>query len=154
MQKKLVLFDIDYTLFDTKAFIESNLTSFSLYEEVREVLTALQENCELGVFSEGEENFQKRKLIETAIYDFFPNTHIVINKIESMGEVLRKYSDYKLSFVEDKLENLKEAKQVVPELFTIWIKRGPFADSQENIGFSPDVVVESLRDIIPVIINS
>ncbi|MBI2442564.1 MAG: NTP transferase domain-containing protein [Candidatus Levybacteria bacterium] len=37
-EKKVVLFDIDYTLFDTKQFRESDLTKFAVYDEVVEVL--------------------------------------------------------------------------------------------------------------------
>ena len=78
MKNKIVLLDIDYTLFDTKTFKDSNLTKYSLYDEILLVLPSLANVAELGIFSKGEDAFQNAKLQATGIENFFQqkNVHI------------------------------------------------------------------------------
>ena len=58
MKNKVVLLDIDYTLFDTKTFKESSLKKYALYDEISAVLKDLANVAELGIFSKGEDTFQ------------------------------------------------------------------------------------------------
>ncbi|HSX40174.1 MAG TPA: hypothetical protein VLF68_01035 [Candidatus Saccharimonadales bacterium] len=154
MKQKAVLFDIDYTLFDTGAFKQTGLTQFGLYEEVLEVLQSLQKDAVLGIFSEGDIAFQEQKLHKTDIHSRFlkEHMHIVTKKTETISEILKKYKDYFVFLVDDKLEILHLAKQKMPALFTIWVKRGIFAQNQKPInGFKADAQVSNLRDIITII---
>ena len=82
-KKPIVLFDIDYTLFDTDHFKKSALTKHKIYEEVRDVLEKLSKIAMLGIFSEGNLEFQRKKLNQTGIEGYFKkdNTHIVLNKL-------------------------------------------------------------------------
>lgn len=153
-KNKVVLFDIDYTLFDTKAFKESELKSFTVYEEVADALGEIGAFAELGIFSEGEEDFQKAKLIETAIDSHFRDTHvhIVKKKNDVFPEVLDQYKKSTLFLVDDRLEVLFKAKKHMPEMYAIWMKRGPFAEDQKPIeGFSPDATIDDLRMILPIV---
>ncbi|MDP3941711.1 MAG: sugar phosphate nucleotidyltransferase [bacterium] len=153
-RKKVVLFDIDYTLFDTKLFKESGLKTFSVYEEASESLGDIGAYAELGIFSEGETQFQKEKLSQTAIDSYFQgeHTHIVAKKYDSLIDVLSKYKDASLYLVDDKLEVLYRAKKFKPDCYTIWMKRGPFATKQQAIeGFSPDATIEDLRMVLGIV---
>lgn len=152
--KPVVLFDIDYTLFDTAFFKESGLSEHKIYEEVINVLENLSKIAILGIFSEGNINFQIRKLKETNIEKYFDkdNTHIVLNKLDELKEIFQRYKDRKFFFVDDKLTILSDAKKAFPDVFTIWVKRGPFAKMQKPIpDFNPDAQVEGLREIISII---
>ena len=157
MQKKnkIILFDIDYTVFDMGLFRESNLEKYEVYEEVHDTLTQLKEIADLGIFSEGELAFQRRKLYETNIENYFleEHIHIVKQKIDVIKHILEKYrTKGKLFLVDDKLTVLISAKQYLPSVITIWVKRGFYAMNQQPIeGFTPDAVVENLREIIPII---
>ncbi|GEM_PF-26585 len=155
-KQKVVLFDIDYTLFDTGTFKESQLQKYSLYQETVDVILKLQGSAKLGIFSEGEIEFQKNKLLKTEINRHFENEylHIVEKKDEVLESVLDKYDDYNLFLVDDKLPILHAAKKYKPSLFTIWIKRGIFADNQEPIkGFIPDAIVDTLDGIVSLVKN-
>lgn len=156
LERKVVLFDIDYTLFDTKAFKDSQLKTFSVYEEVVDVLGEIGAYAELGIFSEGEKDFQKAKLLETTIESHFPSehVHIVTKKNESIAYVLDRYEKDVLFLVDDKLEVLFLAKKHNPKIYTIWIKRGPFALSQKPLeDFSPDASIEDLRMVLPLVVG-
>lgn len=152
--KKLVLFDIDRTLFDTDLFKESGLMTHSVYEEVLEVLEALSQDALLGVFSQGQLDLQITKLIKTGIHNRFhkKHMHIVTDKTEAMPAVFEKYKHYRVFFVDDKLTALHEAKKLYPWLFTIWMKRGKYALAQKPIeGFDPEATITDLREVVQLV---
>jgi len=156
--KKIILFDIDNTLFNTLRLKQTNPHVFSLYEEVLETLEELSKFADLGIFSEGEIGFQKQKLQQTNIEKYFlkEHTHIFPEKLKAIEETFRRYGeDNQLFLVDDKLSILPPIKKDFPSVFTIWIKRGEYALVQKPIeGFSPDAIVETIKDVIPLIANS
>jgi len=145
--KNLVLFDIDYTLFRTDHFKLTDLAEYSLYDEVSGVLREIDKVSTLGIFSEGDVAFQKEKLIKTNIEKFFLNSdvHIVDKKDETLKEIINKYKNKKIFIVDDKLQVLHALKMYDSNLFTIWIKRGYYANKQKPINhFDPDATVSDL----------
>lgn len=153
-QKPIVLFDIDYTLFDTRKFKDSKLQDYNIYEEVMGILMQLSGLVNLGIFSKGETEFQKTKLEKTGMMKFFKdnNVHIFDDKDANLINVLEKYKDSKLFLVDDKLGILYSAKKHMPQVFTIWVKRGPFAQVQKPIeGFLPDEQIENLSEIVRIV---
>ncbi len=155
--EKVVLFDIDYTLFDTARFKQTNLVEYALYEEVSPVLAQLQKIAKLGIFSEGETEFQRAKLIKTQIHSQFHEDYInIVEKKEySYAEMLQGFDKSLVFLIDDKLPVLHDAKRQFRDVITIWIKRGPFAENQQDIpGFEPDATVTSLSEAVPVIANT
>lgn len=155
--KKIVLFDIDNTLFNTLRFKQTDLKIFSLYEDVLETVTQLQNVAELGIFSEGEIAFQEKKLRETNIEKYFlrEHVHIVSEKVAAIETLVKKYkTQNKIFLIDDKLSILPIIKDAFPSVFTIWMKRGEYAETQKPIeGFSPDATIESLQEAVPLIKN-
>jgi phosphoglycolate phosphatase-like HAD superfamily hydrolase len=155
--RTIVLFDIDYTLFNTKFFKESNLTKHKIYDEVAGVLDEIREIGDLGIFSKGETKFQKEKLKKTGISKFFKkdNIHIFEDKDNNIVDVIDSYKNYRIFLIDDKLSILHMAKKHNNSVFVIWVKRGPFAKTQGSIlGFSPDARVENLSEIVKIIKDS
>lgn len=153
-KNNVILFDIDYTLFDTAFFKKSNFLEHKIYDEVISVLEELEKIAILGIFSEGNIDFQKKKLKETGIEKYFEeiHTHIVLDKFSELKKVFKKYEDKNIFFIDDKLITLFDAKKLFPKIFTIWVKRGFYAENQKDIkGFSPDAKVESLNEITKII---
>lgn len=150
-----VLFDIDYTLFDTASFKASELQEYLLYDEVIETLQSLSGVVTLGVFSEGDLDFQKTKLVKTLVQDHFQSdhVHIVSDKHATIQSIVGNYTDETLVLVDDRLDVLKNAKSVSKDVITIWIKRGPFAESADTSAFSPDYAVSSLSDVVKIVSN-
>ncbi len=147
----VILFDIDYTLFDTKLFKESNLTEYRIYDEVESTLTMLKKQAKLGIFSEGRQDFQKAKLQNTGIFSLFDSNLIFIvpDKFEALREIVSTFENKKNIFlVDDKLSILAEVKAVLPEMTTIWVKRGFYAEHARPIaGFTPDLSIETIQDL-------
>jgi len=155
-KQKLVLFDIDHTLFDTERFKESRLEKYSLYDEVLKVLSELSKITTLGIFSQGELDFQKTKLKNTKIDSFFKeeNVHVFKDKELNFAQIFTKYPDYKIFFVDDRLDLLFSAKKNFPAISTIWIKRGPHAKNLTEIeNFSPDKTVSNLQEIVKFVVK-
>jgi len=153
MKNKIVLFDIDYTLFDTKTFKDSNLTKFALYKEILPVLKSLATTAELGIFSKGEDSSQNVKLQETGIGNFFQqeNVHVFEDKDENLKSVLDKYKNLKIYIVDDRLATLYSARAINSSVFTIWIKRGPFAQDETLLSnFSPDATINNLEEVLSI----
>lgn len=150
----MVFFDIDYTLFDTDVFKKSNLADYVLYDEVLDVLGQLKNIAVLGIFSEGDLDFQRIKLFKTEIQHHFvkKHVHIVTKKEKSIGKMLDSYKNESIILVDDKLSVLHQAKGILSSIFTVWVKRGIYAVSQKPIdGFTPDAIIENLRDLIPIV---
>jgi phosphoglycolate phosphatase-like HAD superfamily hydrolase len=153
-KKKIVLFDIDYTLFDTRLFKDSALQNYTIYEEVEKILAELKEVATLGIFSKGENEFQKTKLKKTGMLKFFEKNdiHIFVDKDANLMDVIRKYKDSKLFLVDDKLGILFSAKKNMPEITTIWVKRGPYALVQKPIeDFIPDAIIDDLSNLFNIV---
>jgi len=153
-KKPVVLFDIDYTLFDTAFFKQSGLLDHKIYEEVMQVLDSLNTIAILGIFSTGINEFQKIKLEKTAVAKFFKekDIHIFDDKDANLISVLEKYKNSKIFLVDDKLSILYHAKKHMDSVFTIWVKRGPFAQAQKPIsGFNPDAQVKNLQEVVGII---
>lgn len=152
--KKLVLFDIDRTLFDTETFKKSNLTKYSLFKEVVEALVALSKIARLGIFSQGDVVLQKKKLQKTDIKKHFleEHTHIMASKSETLNSVLQKYAATSVFLVDDDLPILYQVKNMFPEIFVVWIKRGKYAVAQEPIpGFLPDATIADLKNLVEIV---
>lgn len=149
-----MLFDIDYTLFDTDLFKQSDLTTYKLFDEVTEVLENLSTKVVIGIFSQGEIVFQQTKLDKTGISNYFQQevVHIVGDKDASLKEVLHLYKNHKVFLVDDRLEILKSASEVLPSLITIWVKRGFFAENQKPIkNYAPHAIIDTLQEVIPIV---
>lgn len=150
---KVVLFDIDYTLFDTQSFKDSNLSSFKNFDEVSDVLEELSKISRIGIFSTGEKNFQHNKLLNTKIMKYFKpeDIHVSEDKEQVLEEILKSYPKSKIFLVDDKIKILKRAKEILPSVHTIWVKRGPFVELMRDIKYEPDTASEDLKTIVSVV---
>lgn len=155
--KPVVLFDIDYTLFNTRKFKESKLQSYEAYEEVKRILMRLKAVARLGIFSKGKTQFQKTKLSKTGMLKFFKENdiHIFDDKNANLMDVLEKYKNSKLILVDDKLGILYSANKHLPQITTVWIKRGPYAQIQEPIeDFTPSATIDSLSNLFNIVLSN
>lgn len=153
-QKKIILFDIDYTVFDMGLYGDSKIQTYKAYDEVYEVLSELKGIADLGILSQGEVLWQERKLLETNLKKYFlqEHTHIVLSKEETIEGIMKQYLGRgKLFLVDDRLTVLELAKKHHPELTTIWMKRGKFAKEQKPIKFKADATILNLRELLPII---
>jgi len=127
----------------------------NLYKETEYVLKILSKNklLKIGIFSGGFKGFQTKKI--KIIKDFLhkEHIHIFVFKEKELPSVIKKYKKgYKLYVVDDMYQILYAAKKINKKIFTIWIKRGRFADTQSDIlGFVPDATILNLKEVIKLV---
>ncbi|MBI4079224.1 MAG: HAD family hydrolase [Candidatus Levybacteria bacterium] len=117
-----------------------------------ETIKKLKNKAIIGILSQGEEKLQRAKLA-SIIHHFHPShIHIPENKKKEMREILQRYEEYKIIFVDDMLPMLFEAKKNRPGIKTVWIKRGRYALLQQPIkGFTPDATISSLTELEKIV---
>ncbi len=202
IKKTIVLFDIDYTLFDTISFVNNVYEKYSnsvdketfykileeirvnlkqalkeensiksnimkslwdqaglakdFYEETVEVLDEVSKIATVGIFSQGDESFQKEKIKSVSRFFSEENIHVTLDKYKKLPEIIKKYQDSKLIIVDDFLSVLYSAKKLNENIHTIWVKRKAYYEphllNQEVIGnFVPDATITNLRELVPIV---
>jgi FMN phosphatase YigB (HAD superfamily) len=124
----------------------------NLYDEVHDSLMELQKYAILGIFSQGSEKLQKLKL--SPIMHFFHQDHmyVVTSKEKAIAKVFKKYRDDQIFLVDDALPVLYTLKHMYPNVCTIWMKRGRYANAQKPIsGFVADNTVLQLDEAVEII---
>lgn len=124
------------------------------YEETKEVLKKIAEYATIGIFSKGETVFQKRKLRDVEHFFSIQHMHITVDKHKALPGLLDVYPEKRLYFVDDALDVLHRAKMLRKNISVVWVKRGKYAEKQASIeGFTPDVIIENLRELVPFIVS-
>lgn len=123
-----------------------------VHKEVVAVLGKLAKFGEIGIFSQGDGRLQRAKLQSFKHLLHRGRIHITRDKKSHMRKVFQLYKGYKIFFVDDMLAMLYEAKKLDPKIVTVWMKRGSYAEKMKELpGFSPEVVVTELREVVKVV---
>lgn len=129
----------------------------NLYKEAKEILNILSRKklLRIGIFSRGYKNFQIKKIKEVENLLHKEHTYIFIFKDKKLPSIIEKYKKHKLYIVDDLLKILYTAKSLNKNVYTIWIKRGRFAETQEPIpNFTPDATITNLREVVDIVERS
>ena len=124
----------------------------NLHKEVLTSLKMLIELGEVGILSQGDKKFQRAKI--SHFIHLLNNKHINIveNKKSEMAGVFKNVETYKIYFADDMLDMLETAKKINPQITTIWVKRGRYAENQKTSpGFKPDAEVENLSEVVEIV---
>lgn len=114
-----------------------------LYKEMIDLIKKFAKLGEIGILSQGETKYQLAKFSNISNHFHPKRIHIVSNKRKKMIDILKSYKDYKLYYVDDMLPMLSAAKEIRPNIVTIWSKRGLYVDKQKT-PFKPDLEIENL----------
>lgn len=135
-----------------EAMYDEEIASSFLYDETHDIVKEFEKIGELGIFSQGVERFQRLKLKQIAHLFADHHIHIVPSKLSQFQSIFAEYKNYDIFFLDDSLPILHAVKEMYPDVFTIWIKRGRYAENQEPIaGFSPDAIVTNLKQAEKII---
>ena len=133
-------------IFDQKNFRDN------LHKEVLISLKMLIELGEVGILSQGDKEFQDAKISHFKHLLNSNHINIVKDKKSDMKDVFKNIKAYRIYFVDDMLHMLETAKKINPQIKTIWMKRGRYAENQKNIpSFIPDAEVENLSEVVSII---
>ncbi len=127
---------------------DQSLFQKSYYPETKGILQSLHEKALFAMFSTNDSDFQILKSKE--IIHLFKNDLIFIskNKQEIIHKIAALTNEYTVYLVDDLLEILEKAKAENNEIQTVWIKQGPYATQNKNLGvFKPDKIIYNLHTL-------
>lgn len=103
----------------------------------------------IGIFSKGDDIFQRQKLTKFESILKSENIYIFSNKLDHLGEVFEKYKDLRIYLVDDEQNVLTLAKSSGLNTTTILIDR-----RKVSIENQADFRIDSLSGIIPILNES
>ncbi len=105
-----------------KVFWNIDLFNKNVYKDAS-VIKDLGRIGNIGIFSKGEESFQKQKisfLSDTVEPD---DIHVFKNKLDKISEILDIYQDLNIYFIDNELEVLESIRKLNPDANLILIDR-------------------------------
>lgn len=150
-KKKIILIDFDYTLFDTDKFVKYlqrapeiiNFKDF-LYPDALEFINYASKIDEITLFSEGDENFQKAKIVGTGIGKLFPGGVKILPSFTKVQELLKISRNGNVVLIDDKPEVVDSALSMGCKV--IRVKRGKY--EKDDTKTKPNQTVGTLSEII------
>lgn len=121
-------------------FWNVDLFSKNLYKDTP-ILSDLSKLAKIGIFSKGDLDFQIKKINLLKKYLDEDKINIFKNKIEKIEEVLEKYNDYEIYFVDNEIEILNKIRTINSDIKCILIER------KNNTEDSDIIVIRSLEEI-------
>jgi len=118
--------------------------NFPVFEEVRDVLTELSANNTLGIFSEGFDDWQKKKIKLSGIWDFFDQNWMIIERRKLLSESINKIPNGAM-VIDDKKIVIETLSRSRPDLSLVWINR-----LNDEILETPQIrTIKNLEDLLP-----
>lgn len=112
-------FNADSSLLDKVFWDEDEIYKKSLFEETEEILEKLSSKATLGIYSQGFEELQKRKLAASGIDKYFDKNYMFFER--------RKMSDDAISLLPREATVIEDKHDVVakiaPYVSAIWLNR-------------------------------
>lgn len=133
---------VDINLIKENIFDPKN---FPIFEEVRDVLTELSANNTLGIFSEGFDDWQKKKIKLSDIWDFFDPNWMVIERRKLLPESINKIPNG-ATVIDDKRIVIETLANIRPDLNLVWINRL----DDEKIETPQIRTIKNLKELMPV----
>lgn len=105
-----------------KVFWNIDLFNKNVYKDAS-VIKDLSRLASIGIFSKGDEHFQKQKI--SFMNDFLDSEDVYIfkNKLKKINEILENYPDQDIYIVDNEIDVLDKIKSINPEIYTILIDR-------------------------------
>lgn len=105
-----------------KVFWNIDLFTKNVYKDAS-VIKDLGRIGNIGIFSKGEESFQKQKISFLSDLIEADDIHIFKNKLDRINDVLDNYQDLNVYFIDNEIEVLESIKKINPEAYLILIDR-------------------------------
>lgn len=119
----------------------------TVYPDVIPALKKLKSHCRLGIFSEGDKDFQRSKLILPEIINYFKKGLVFIypDKTSKATEIVDKVGE--VYIIDDNPKHIKDIA-LTSEAHPIWLKRGPKAQTEEKLNCPTIFSLEEVEEII------
>jgi hypothetical protein len=111
--------DADYLL---KIFWNIDLFEKNVYKDAS-VIKDLSRIADIGIFSKGDENFQKQKIQSIINFIEPEDIHIYKNKLEKINDIFSSYRDFEVYLIDNERDVLEEVRKINSNIYTILIDR-------------------------------
>jgi FMN phosphatase YigB (HAD superfamily) len=137
-------------------FHNKDLYRGALFPEVEKVLLQLKKmSIQIGIFSTGNNSYQKIKIKEIKKYLNENHIHIVTDKFKIIKTTLDTYNEFQAYLVDDYPQILIDAKAHNNNLFTIFINRKErYPGTVIPNDFKSDATITHLSQLIGIIRNT
>jgi phosphoglycolate phosphatase-like HAD superfamily hydrolase len=119
--------------------------NFPIFGEVINVLEKLSTNNDLGIFSEGFEDWQKKKIKLSGIWDFFDPKLMIIERRKLLPESMNKIPQQAI-VIDDKKIVIETLVKFRPDLKLVWINR----DNDEEISTPQVTTIKNLEQLLTI----
>lgn len=109
-----------------------------------ELIDFLSKNTDLVIFSDGDELFQRTKVDKLELSEKAKEVVISKSKVQLLPDMFRNYKG-KIVVIDDKPQIIREAKKLLAEVVSIWIKYGRYAKEEKSLGASLET--ENLSEV-------
>lgn len=153
INKKIILIDFDYTLFNTSKFIKDkklidkgNSISLKkyLYPDAEKFLKYSSKFGRLILFSEGEDGFQKAKIEGVNLSKYFSGKIKVYKPYAKMKEFKKFTNKKNIILIDDKPNAIDAAIKL--GAVAIRVRRGKYANIKGKL--KPTYIVQSLKSFV------
>lgn len=120
----------------------------ALFPKALEVLEYLKTLGTVSIFSEGDMVYQKMKIEKSGIAGHAQEIFLFEHKLDHLSEVLKKFENHKLIFVDDRDDKLMGIKKLYPQVVTIAVCQGHYAGPKCIIEHTADKVVGSIGELL------
>lgn len=126
----------------------------ALYPKAFEALQHLKTLGKVVLFTEGDSVYQKRKIEQSGLGAMVDDVQLYEHKLEHLAKLLKKYSNYRVVFIDDRAESLKNIKDQFPNVFAIEACQGHYATTDHEEHEKLDMVVDSIAGLLSLTQNS
>lgn len=120
----------------------------ALYPRAIETLHHLKTIGTVFIFSEGDMVYQKMKIEKSGIAVAVDDTFLFTHKLDHLPEIIHRYKDTPLVFIDDRDDKLQKIKQQFPAVQTIVVCQGHYTNANCLIQHTADRVLGSIADAL------
>lgn len=133
---------VSFSALQAASYGRNDIYKHSLFPHTVNVLQSLAKNYVLGIFSEGDKDYQLSKLIKASIIRYFHADYIFIGKNKLSSRIIKNIPSQSVIIDNDRkiLETLSKKRDIVPIWLTNDAERG--SDMQTITG------IEQIEDVL------
>lgn len=120
----------------------------ALYPKAIEVLNHLKKLGKVILFTEGDNVYQRKKIQKSNLENFVDEVLLFEDKWEHLDKIISRYKGKEIVLIDDKAGPLIKAKQQFPDIFTIEVCQGHYANDDHIKHAQFDKTVNSIAELL------
>jgi len=126
----------------------------ALYPKALEVIKHLKTLGTVILFTEGDMEYQKRKIEQSGLGAIVDAVLLYEHKLDHVKDALKNYINYKVVFIDDRASSLQKIKRQYPKVYTIEVCQGHYATVDHKTHKNLNATVTSVSKLLEFNANS